>query len=217
MVASTCHGRAALQAAGLLILLAWAGGCQTGQQVSSRRLIEHQAFIDFAGLKYDARVASVKTTLATPRNWELMPRQATAIYTHEQWRSPSTHTGVGVVFAHLPLPLSAKAVVWLAKQEYAKKKQDGKVVSEWTDALGRSWFEAENDRYHVRGYVVVKGFNAWVVYFGYRVKYAMDVAEISLAARSVETAVPLMDDAAAPATQPAAANDDDDANAPPVR
>ena len=201
---------AALQAGVLLALLAWVGGCQTGQQVSSRRLIEHQAFIDFAGLKRDAPVPEVKTTLATPRNWETMPRQSTPLYTHAQWRSPSTHTGIGVLYAHMPLPLSAKAVVWLAKQEYTKKEQDGKVLNEWTDALGRSWFEGENNKYHVRGYVVVNGLDAWVVYFGYRSKYPMDVAEISLAARSAETAVPMIDEAAtriAPATQPAKAED----------
>jgi hypothetical protein len=209
MVVSTCRASAvALQAAVLFGLLAWAGGCQTGQPVSSRRLIEHQAFIDFAGLKKDAPSPAVRTTVATPRNWETMPRQATALYTHEQWRSPSTHTGIGIIYAHLPLPLSAKAVVWLARQEYTKKAQDGRVLNEWTDSLGRSWFEAENNKYHVRGYVVVNGFDAWVVYFGYRVKYPMDVAEISLAARSAETAVPMIDDEAslAPATQPSKSN-----------
>lgn len=210
MAVSTCRTWAgALQAAVLFGLLAWAGGCQTGQPVSSRRLIEHQAFIDFAGLKKDAPQSAVRTTLATPRNWETMPRQSTALYTHEQWRSPSTNTGIGVLYAHLPLPLSAKAVVWLARQEYTKKAEDGRVLNEWTDSLGRSWFEAENNKYHVRGYVVVNGFDAWVVYFGYRVKYPMDVAEISLAARSAETAVPMIDDgaaSAAPATQPTQGN-----------
>lgn len=192
---------AALEAAGLLVLVLFVGGCQTGAQVSSRRLIEHQAFIDFSGLKTDEAVASVKTTIAAPRQWELMPLQSNPLFTHQQWRSPSTHTGVGIVLVHLPLPLSAKTVVWFAKQEYAKDRTDGKVLNEWTDSLGRSWFEAENVKYHLRGYVLVKGFDAWIVYFGYRTHYPPDVAEISLAARSAETAVPMIDDAAkVPAT-----------------
>lgn len=195
---------AALPAAGLLVLFTLIGGCQTGTQVSGRRLIEHQAFIDFSGLRKDAAVAAVKTTLAAPRQWELMPLQNNPLFTHQQWRSPSTHTGVGVVLAHLPLPLSAKTVVWFAKKEYAKGRADGKVLSEWVDPLGRSWFEAENEKYHIRGYVIVKGFDAWVVYFGYRTHYPPDVAEISLAARSAETAVPMVDEAASAATtQPA--------------
>jgi hypothetical protein len=132
-----------------------------------------------------------------------MPLQSNALFTHQQWRSPSTHTGVGVVLAHLPLPLSAKMVVWFAKQQYSSEQHDGKVIDEWVDSLGRSWFEAENEKYHLRGYVVVKGFEAWVVYFGYRVHYAPDIAEISLSARSAETAVPMIDDAfGAPTTQP---------------
>ncbi|HSU66983.1 MAG TPA: hypothetical protein VLJ39_08940 [Tepidisphaeraceae bacterium] len=194
----------AVQSALLVGLFLWTAGCQTGPQVSSRRLIEHQAMIDFAGLNNDAPVASVKTVLGTPRKWEIMPTDRTALYTHQQWRSPSTHTGIGVLYAHLPLPLSAKTVVWLAKQEYSKSQHNGKIVNEWTDGLGRSWFEAENNRYHIRGYVVVNGFDAWVVYFGYRSHYPPDVAEISLAARAAESAVPMQDESAVPTTQPAA-------------
>jgi hypothetical protein len=172
---------------GLLGLL---GGCQNGGNLSSRRLIEHQALIDFSGLDSVKRCDDLDVAIAAPRRWEPLPIKSNPIYIHQQWRSPSGHTGVGVVCAHLPLPLSTSAVVWLAKQQYVKQAKDGRLLGEWTDSLGRSWFEAENDRYHVRGYVAVKGFEAWIVYFGYRTKYAPDVAEISLAARSAETAVP---------------------------
>jgi hypothetical protein len=195
---------AALAASGLLVLFACAGGCQSTAQVSGRRLIEHQAFIDFSGLGNDEALAPVRTSIAAPRQWELMPLQSSPLYTHQQWRSPSTHTGVGVVLAHLPLPLSAKTVVWFARTEYSRHRNDGKVLDQWTDSLGRSWFEAENEKYHLRGYVVVKGFDVWVVYFGYRTHYPPDLAEISLAARSAETAVPMVDAAALSATtQPA--------------
>jgi hypothetical protein len=204
MVVSFSRVMAALPAAGLLILFSYVGGCQSATQVSGRRLIEHQAFIDFSGLRKDEVVASVRTTIAAPRQWEDMPLQANPLFIHQQWRSPSTHTGVGIVLAHLPLPLSAKTVVWFAKQQYARDQKDGKVLDEWVDPLGRSWFEAENEKYHLRGYVVVKGFEAWVVYFGYRTHFPPDVAEISLAARSAETAVPMIDaTAAAATTQPA--------------
>jgi hypothetical protein len=193
---------AVFQAAGLLVVSTWVG-CQSGTPVSSRQLIEHQALIDFSGLKKDEQVPWVKTTIATPRRWEVMPRQSNPLYAHQQWRSPSTHTGVGILYARLPLPLSAKTVVWFAKQQYAKKDAHGKILNEWVDSVGRSWFEAENERFHIRGYVVVQGFGAWVVYFGYRTKYPPDLGEISLAARSAETAVPVLDDTTAPATQPA--------------
>jgi hypothetical protein len=204
MVAS-CHRLiAALSSVGLLVILTFVGGCQEGSQVSSRRLIEHQAFIDFSGLKDVEAIAPVRASIAAPRQWEVMPLQSNALFSHQQWRSPSTHTGVGVVLAHLPLPLSAKMVVWFAKREYSRDQKDGKLLDEWVDPLGRSWFEAENEKYHLRGYVVVKGFDAWVVYFGYRTHYAPDIAEISLSARSAETAVPMIDDVIAPpTTQPA--------------
>jgi hypothetical protein len=202
MVVSISRVASALRLAGLLVLLAWSAGCQSGPAVSSRQLIEHQAFIDFSGLLPDRPIPSVHTRIAAPRRWEQLPPLSNVLFSDEQWRSPSSHTGVGIVHAHLPLPISAKTVVWFAKQQYSKRAKDGKILSEWEDELGRSWFEAENDKYHIRGYVVVKGLGAWVVYFGYRTKYPPNLGEISLAARSAETAVPLLDETSAPATQP---------------
>lgn len=168
-------------------------GCQTGQQVSSRQLIQHQALIDFSGLGSAEKLEPLQISIGAPRNWEVITAGSNALYRHEQWRSPSTHTGVGVVYAHLPLPLSAKTVVWLAKQEYSKQNEDGRVIAEWTDALGRSWFEAQNKKYRVRGYVVTQGFKAWVIYFGYRVKFMPNLAEINLASRATETVAPMLD------------------------
>jgi len=194
-----CFPTVIFQTVALLASVASSGGCQSGKSVSSRQLIEHQALIDFSGLDSSKTISSIQTSIAAPRRWQLLPSKPNPLYAHEQWRSPSTHTGVGVVNAHLPFPLSTKAVVWFAKQEYSKQAGGGKVLAEWTDELGREWFEAENDKYHVRGYVVVKGFNAWVVYFGYRAKFAPNLAEISTAARAAETAVPHVDEPARPA------------------
>ena len=186
----------------LLLLIACCAGCQPSRPVSSRKLFNHQAMISFSGLNRPATVDDVRTSLATPRDWELMAPKSTPLYTHQQWRSPSTHTGVGVVLAHLPLPLSARFVVWLARQEYAKQAQDGRVLQEQVDALGRYWFEAENGKYHIRGYVIAQGFSAWIVYVGYRTSYTPDVGEIALASRSLESAVPMLDNAAAPTPPP---------------
>lgn len=183
-------------------MLTWTGGCATTPSVSSRKLVESQAMIDFSGLKSPQVIPAVQTTISPPQKWEALPEKTTALYVHEQWRSPSGHTGVGILCAHLPFPLGVKAVLWLAKQQYARQAHDGRVLSEWTDEAGRSWFEGENGKYHVTGYAIVDGFTAWFVYFGYRTKYPPDVAEISLAGRSARTAVPMIDDA--PTTQPSA-------------
>ena len=192
---------AATAAAALFIALIWTGGCQSGPQVSGRRLIDHQAMIDFSGLDPAASIEAVKTTVAAPSHWIELQTHGSPLYTHRQWKSPSMHTGVGVVYCHLPIPLNASTVVWLAKQQYAKQAQDGKVLGEWTDALGRSWFEAENEKYHVRGYVVTSGFNAWIIYFGYKTKFPPELGEITMAARSADTAVPMLENAV-PSSQP---------------
>jgi hypothetical protein len=119
-----------------------------------------------------------------------MKQSTSSLYTHQQWKSPSTRTGIGVAHVRMPLPISMRMLMWVAKREYTKKGNDGRIVSEWTDDLGRPWFEAENDKYRVRGYVVVSGFQAWVIYFGHKVGEPPDPAELSLAARSAESVVP---------------------------
>lgn len=204
MPARCCSPAACVVTVGLFGLLA---GCQSGPNFSSRRLIEHQALIDFSGLDSAKQFEDLEIAIAAPRRWEALPPKQNPLYIHQQWRSPSGHTGVGVLCAHLPLPLSTSTVVWLAKQEYAKKGKDGNLLGEWTDSLGRSWFEAEDGKYHVRGYVVTRGFRAWIVYFGYRTKYPPDLAEISIAARSAETVVPGAT-APPPTTQPSIARAD---------
>jgi hypothetical protein len=166
------------------------GGCQQSSQVTHRRIIEHQAMIDFSGLGSSELIEKINARAAVPRNWDRLESQSTPLYTHQQWRSPSTRTGIGVAHIRLPIPISTGMLMWIAKREYTKKGNDGKILAEWTDELGRPWFDAENNKYRVRGYVIVNGFEAWVIYFGYKVKFAPDPAELSLAARAAETIVP---------------------------
>ena len=190
-----------------LALLLYAAGCQTSAPITNRRLIEHQAMIDFSGLKPAETVEAVKASCSLPRQWEAMPVKKTGLYSHQQWKSPSTHTGMGVVFIRLPLPLSEHTLLWLAKREYTKASDDGKLIGQWTDEVGREWFEAQNNKYHVRGYAIVRGFNAWLVYFGSKTGYPPDLAELALAARAVESFLP---DPRKPLRRPADGSDDSD-------
>lgn len=189
-------------------LLACAGGCQSSAPTSNRRLIEHQAMIDFSGLQPAETVEAVKASCSVPHQWETLPVKKTGLYSHQQWKSPSTHTGFGVVYIRLPFPLSERTLLWFAKREYTKASEDGKLIAQWTDDLGREWFEAQNNKYHVRGFAVVRGFNAWVAYFGSKANYPPDVAELGLAARAVETFLP---DPHKPLKKPGDDDDDDDA------
>lgn len=178
--------RAAVVAAVLLLGV----GCQAADKATNRRLIEHQALIDFSGLAETEPVEGVKVSCSLPRQWQKMPLKKTPLYAHQQWRSPSSHTGIGVVYVRLPLPLSERMLLWFARREYTKANEDGKTLGQWTDELGREWFEAENNKYHVRGYALVRGFHAWIVYFGTKAGYPPDMAELNLAARCAQTFVP---------------------------
>ena len=186
---AVCFRRGAFPLATLLLLSA--NGCQIGQTVPPAKLLDHRSLLDFTGLKPPEAVDDLQVSVSIPYRWEPLGRHKTALWTHEQWRTPSETTGVGVVHVHMPLPLSARTLVWLAKQEYVNKREDGRLIAEWTDTLGRPWFEAENKRFHVTGYALTKGFDAWIIYCGYRTGTPPRPAETSLAGRCLQSILPL--------------------------
>ena len=167
------------------------GGCQMGSKVSSTRLIEHQAMIDFSGLKPAEPLPDLKVTAAVPRTWKQVGPSRGALFSHNQWRSPSSHTAVGAAYIRMPLPINTDIMIFFAKREYAKHASDGRILSRWTDALGRDWFEAENSKYHIQGYAIARGFEGWFVYFGYKVDEPLEMSEISQAARCADSFVPM--------------------------
>jgi hypothetical protein len=173
-----------------LLLIAAAGtGCQS-QTVTAAQLAHRQRTIDTTGLKDVQTIDVVKARVSPPRAWVPLNVKKTHLFTDMQWRSPSRNTGVGIAYVRLPLPLPAGALIWFAKQEYTKKANDGKLLAEWTDSIGRPWFEAENNKYHVTGYVVTRGFEAWIVYSGYKIATPPSDEELKVARRAQETIVP---------------------------
>jgi hypothetical protein len=175
----------------ILIGVALLSGCGTSTPLAVTSLIQHQAFMDFGGLSEVQTIDSVRVTAAPPANWTPRPLQRSSLYLHQQWKSPSGQTGVGVAHIRSPIPLSSSFLVRFASREYAKRGSDGELLNEWTDEFGRPWFEAQNSDYYVRGFAVTRGFEAWVIYCGYRRSESADVSELSLAMRSLETFLPL--------------------------
>jgi len=179
-----------LAAGGVLTAL---GGCQIAQDVSVKRLAIHRQTISDDGLQSPEAFEALRVSWAVPQRWEALPIKSTSLYTHQQWRSPSTFTGVGVAYIDLPLPMPAQALVWLAKNEYLRRtrdQKDGKLIGQWTDSLGRQWFEASNSKYHVFGYAMTRGDKAWIVYSGWRTAHEPQPEEIAIARRSLESVVP---------------------------
>ncbi len=189
---------------GLLAALALAGvGCQSAQPVSVRRLINHQAMVDFSGLKSAEHIHAVKAEAAPPVTWPPQALKRGPMYTDMQWRSPSGTTAVGVAHVKMPLPLSARALLWFAKGQYAKQSDDGRMLTQWVDELGRTWFEAETNKYRVRGFILTKGFEAWIVYNGFKTTVPTDEPELSMGARAMETIIPAPNGRRAVASVPA--------------
>jgi len=168
-------------------------GCQVLPAVAPRHLIHPPQFLDLTGLLPQQDIDAIKVNWAVPRGWEALPLKKGPMYTHQQYRSKTGVTGVGVAHIHMPIPVSASAIAWFAKNEYlkrAKDQQDGKLIGRWTDRQGREWFEAENSKYHARGYVLTRGLEAWIVYSGYRVAHSPDPEEIAVSQRSAATISP---------------------------
>jgi len=74
---------------------------------------EYRDKINETGLALSMAIDPLKVNLASPSGWLALPLQKNPLYTHQQWRSPSKRTGVGVTYVHMPLPLSTKTLVWL--------------------------------------------------------------------------------------------------------
>lgn len=166
-------------------------GCQL-QTVSAIQLEMHQALVNRTGLTAVGTVDPLRVSCAVPNQWEPLPLDQTVLYTHEQWRSPDHHVGMGVAYVHTPIPFSPQTLIWFAKAQYAGASDGtGKLLGQWTDTLGRCWFEAENARYHVRGYAMTRGNDAWMVYSGYRMGTSPPATEVLLADRGVESVAPL--------------------------
>jgi len=171
-----------------LVILA---GCQY-QAISAVQLEIHQATVNRLGLSPLHAIKPLHISSAPPDEWDQLPLTSNLIYAHLQWRSPDRHVGMGVAYMHTPIPFSPQTLIWFAKAQYAHSNDgSGHLIGQWTDSLGRCWFEAENRLYHIRGYAMTHGHDAWMVYSGYRVQTHPPQTEILLAARGADSVAPL--------------------------
>jgi hypothetical protein len=176
----------------LVASVAILSGCTVVQTASVYRLEAHQSEVNRSGLTPVHSDPRLNVSVAPPVMWDEMPLQSNFLYTHEQWRAQDKHVGMGVAYIHTPIPFSPQTLIWFAKSQYVHKTDGkGRLIAEWTDSLGRSWFEAENETYHIRGYAMTRGTDAWIVYSGYRVKNHPPKAEITLAERGADSVAPL--------------------------
>ena len=176
------------------LALAALSGCQI-RSVSVTEMEEHQSLVNHSGLSALHINDILKISCTPPANWEALPLTQNLLYAHQQWRSPDHHVGMGVAYMRTPIAFSPQMMIWFAKTEYtACSDGSGHLIAQWTDGLGRCWFEAENDQYHILGYAMTHGLDAWMVYSGYRVKTHPPDGEILLASRGADTVTPLPGD-----------------------
>jgi hypothetical protein len=177
--------------AGLVAFLALTG-CQV-VTVSAIRLELHQSQLNRSGLARVRVDEPLKITLAPPEDWDRLPLVSNILYAHQQWRSIDHRAGMGVAYLRTPVPFTPQMLIWFAKLQYSHSGDThGRLIAQWTDSLGRCWFEAEDARYHVRGYAMTRGNDAWIVYSGYRVLNKPPDREIALASRGADSVAPVL-------------------------
>ena len=186
-------GRPAVQFL-IAAVLAMCVGCQYSS-VSITQLELHQSHLNRTGLTIPRENSMLEITLAPPETWDKLPAQHNLVYSHQQWRSPDRQVGMGVAYVHMPLAVSPQTIIWFAKAEYVRSGDvGGRLLRQWTDPLGRCWFAAEDAEYHVMGYAMTRGCDAWIVYSGYRLAGNPPKAEVALAARGADSVAPLPED-----------------------
>jgi len=179
----------------LILIASGAVGCQVTPPATVKKIETHHEITDLSGLKPSQIVEELRVSWSVPSGqWTPLPVKKTPLYVHQQWKSPTASTGIGVAHIQMPLALPASFVIWFAKNEYIRRTSDpnaGRLINEWTDELGRQWFEAEDAKYHVKGYAIAKGSEAWIVYSGYRVTQTPKPNEIAVAERSLGSVTPM--------------------------
>src|SRR5579872_6694408 len=79
--------------------------CQL-QSVSTVQLEMHQALVNHTGLSPVEFHKALRIACSPPREWDPLPLDSNVIYSHQQWRSPDRHVGMGVAYMHTPMPVS---------------------------------------------------------------------------------------------------------------
>jgi len=172
-----------------IFLLAIVAGCQMST-VPAARLVAQRQLVDERGLCGPMAVPDVSVTASLPLGWIELKTQKTLLYTHQQWRSPTKRTAVGVTHARLLMPVGMPVIEWMVMGEVNKRSKDGKVIRDWRDDLGRHWFEVENTDFHITGYLMIRGCDVWVNYWGYRAREPIEPADIKLASQSLDSVLP---------------------------
>jgi hypothetical protein len=175
----------------VVFLLKTSTGCQLQRPVATHVLVSQQHTLDRAGLMPPEILEDLAVLGAMPQDWERLKAPRSSMFSHHQWRSPSSGTGVGVAYIRMPFPLPTSTILWFARSEYTKRQQgEGRLLGQWTDTAGRHWFEAQNQTYHVHGYAMTRGREAWIIYSGYRLGQPLQPWELSLAHRALQSVVP---------------------------
>jgi hypothetical protein len=115
------------------------------------------------GLNEPTYLSTVIATCSAPIGWQAQPLKENSRHTHQVWVSPSGMTAYGVVHFKLPWPLGPDLALSGFISAMRKSEGDAELVEKHTDRRGIA-FVADGGRYHMRGQLIVQGWEAWTIY-----------------------------------------------------
>jgi hypothetical protein len=115
------------------------------------------------GLCEPAYVPTVVATCPAPSGWVAQPLKENSRHTHLIWISPSGSTAYGVVHFKLPLPVGPDLALTGFMSAMQKSEGNAQLVEQHPNGRGIA-FVADGGQYHMRGQLIVKGWEAWTIY-----------------------------------------------------
>jgi hypothetical protein len=115
------------------------------------------------GLNEPTYFPAVIATCDPPIGWQAQPLKANSRHTHQLWVSPSGMTAYGVVHFKLPWPIGPDLALSGFISAMGKSEGGAELVEKHVDTRGIA-FIADGGQHHIRGQLIVQGWEAWAFY-----------------------------------------------------
>jgi hypothetical protein len=171
----------------LPLALLLAGCCAAGSRSMN---VTARPPADRAGISQPQYLDDLRAYVNVPDGWHaraLEQDPASPHSFHRVWVSPTTRTAYGVIHFSLPLPVGHElALIGFLQQMKRNEGQAELMEKRWDPNLSGLRFVAGGGEHTIRGNLLVRGFEGWVIYAGTVRDFPIIQEELALAERARE-------------------------------
>jgi hypothetical protein len=158
------------------------GGCASAPAPDPSLTVNYDSI---PGLRESAYVPSVLATCTAPCGWLPQPLKENNQHTHEIWLSPSGATAYGVIHFKLPWPVGPDIALTGFMAGMRRSEGDAHLLEAHADRRGIR-FVADSGEHHLRGQLIVQGWEGWAFYAATDRSKPVDADELKLAELSLQ-------------------------------